>query len=108
MRAGSVAAAAAAAKVAAPAAAAAAAAATAEAREGIEGKGGSWSMEEEEAFKTPIRRQYEEQCHPYYATARLWDDGIIDPADPRRVLALALAASRHAPIEDMKFGVFRM
>ncbi|WP_313561031.1 carboxyl transferase domain-containing protein [Diaphorobacter nitroreducens] len=77
-------------------------------RDGIEGKGGSWSMEEEEAFKTPIRRQYEEQGHPYYATARLWDDGIIDPADTRRVLALALAASRHAPIEDMKFGVFRM
>uniref|UniRef100_UPI002589A704 carboxyl transferase domain-containing protein n=1 Tax=Diaphorobacter sp. TaxID=1934310 RepID=UPI002589A704 len=77
-------------------------------RDGIEGKGGSWSMEEEEAFKTPIRRQYEEQGHPYYATARLWDDGIIDPADTRRVLALALAASRHAPIGDMKFGVFRM
>ncbi len=77
-------------------------------RDGIELKGGSWSAEEEEAFKAPIRQQYEKQGHPYYATARLWDDGIIDPADTRRVLALALAASRHAPIPDMKFGVFRM
>ena len=77
-------------------------------RDGIEAKGGQWSAEEEEAFKAPIRQQYEDQGHPYYATARLWDDGIIDPADTRRVLALALAASRHAPIEDMKFGVFRM
>jgi 3-methylcrotonyl-CoA carboxylase beta subunit len=77
-------------------------------RDGIEAKGGSWSMEEEEAFKTPIRRQYEEQGHPYYATARLWDDGIIDPADTRRVLALGLAAAKNAPIPDPKFGLFRM
>ncbi|XDF34957.1 carboxyl transferase domain-containing protein [Paracidovorax avenae] len=77
-------------------------------RDGIEGKGGTWSMEEEEAFKAPIRRQYEEQGHPYYATARLWDDGVIDPADTRRVLALGLAAARNAPIEDTKFGIFRM
>jgi 3-methylcrotonyl-CoA carboxylase beta subunit len=77
-------------------------------RDGIEGKGGSWSMEEEEAFKAPIRRQYEEQGHPYFATARLWDDGIIDPADTRRVLALGLSASLNAPIEDTRFGVFRM
>ncbi|GAD21747.1 carboxyl transferase domain-containing protein [Acidovorax sp. MR-S7] len=77
-------------------------------RDGIEGKGGTWSMEEEEAFKAPIRRQYEDQGHPYYATARLWDDGIIDPADTRRVLALGLAAAHHAPTPDMKFGVFRM
>jgi 3-methylcrotonyl-CoA carboxylase beta subunit len=77
-------------------------------RDGIEGKGGAWSMEEEEAFKAPIRRQYEEQGHPYYATARIWDDGIIDPADTRRVLALGLAASANAPIADVKFGVFRM
>lgn len=77
-------------------------------RDGIEGKGGSWSMEEEEAFKAPIRRQYEDQGHPYYATARLWDDGIIDPADTRRVLALGLAAARNAPIPEPKFGVFRM
>ncbi len=77
-------------------------------RDGIEGRGGKWSAEEEEAFKAPIRQQYEDQGHPYYATARLWDDGIIDPADTRRVLALGLAAARHAPIPDVKFGVFRM
>jgi 3-methylcrotonyl-CoA carboxylase beta subunit len=77
-------------------------------RDGIEGKGGAWSMEEEDAFKAPIRRQYEDQGHPYFATARLWDDGIIDPADTRRVLALGLSASRNAPIEDTKFGLFRM
>jgi 3-methylcrotonyl-CoA carboxylase beta subunit len=77
-------------------------------RDGIEGKGGHWSMEEEEAFKAPLRRQYEEQGHPYYATARLWDDGIIDPADTRRVLALGLSASLNAPIPETKFGVFRM
>ena len=77
-------------------------------RDGIELKGGAWSMEEEEAFKAPIRRQYEDQGHPYYATARLWDDGIIDPADTRRVLALGLSAARNAPIEDTKFGLFRM
>ncbi len=77
-------------------------------RDGIEAKGGQWSMEEEEAFKAPIRRQYEDQGHPYYATARLWDDGIIDPADTRRVLALGLAAARHAPVPDVKFGIFRM
>ncbi|MBF5004129.1 carboxyl transferase domain-containing protein [Diaphorobacter caeni] len=77
-------------------------------RDGIEGKGGQWTADEEEAFKSPIRKQYEEQGHPYYATARLWDDGVIDPADTRRVLALGLAATRNAPIEDTKFGVFRM
>ncbi|GAB2730121.1 biotin-dependent carboxyl transferase [Melaminivora jejuensis] len=77
-------------------------------RDGIEGKGGQWSAEEEEAFKAPIRQQYEDQGHPYYATARLWDDGVIDPADTRRVLALGLAAARHAPIPDVKFGIFRM
>ena len=77
-------------------------------RDGIEAKGGQWSMEEEEAFKAPIRRQYEDQGHPYYATARLWDDGVIDPADTRRVLALGLSASLNAPIPDTKFGLFRM
>ncbi len=77
-------------------------------RDGIEAKGGSWSAQEEEAFKAPIRQQYEDQGHPYYASARLWDDGVIDPVDTRRVLALGLAASRNAPIEDTKFGVFRM
>jgi 3-methylcrotonyl-CoA carboxylase beta subunit len=77
-------------------------------RDGIEAKGGKWSKDEEEAFKTPIREQYERQGHPYYATARLWDDGVIDPADTRRVLALGLAAALNAPIEDTRFGVFRM
>ena len=77
-------------------------------RDGIEGKGGAWSADEEEAFKAPLRQQYEAQGHPYYATARLWDDGIIDPADTRRVLALGLSASLNAPIADTRFGVFRM
>ena len=77
-------------------------------RDGIEAKGGSWSAEEEEAFKAPLRAQYEVQGHPYYATARLWDDGIIDPVDTRRVLALGLAAAAHAPIPAPRFGVFRM
>jgi 3-methylcrotonyl-CoA carboxylase beta subunit len=77
-------------------------------RDGIEGRGGSWSAEEEDAFKAPIRKQYEEQGHPYFATARLWDDGVIDPADTRRVLALGLSASLNAPIPDTRFGIFRM
>ena len=77
-------------------------------RDGIEAKGGQWSAEEEKAFKQPMLDQFERQSHPYYASARLWDDGVIDPADTRRVLALGLAASRHAPIPEPKFGVFRM
>ena len=77
-------------------------------RDGIEGKGGQWSADEEENFKAPIRQQYEVQGHPYYATARLWDDGIIDPADTRRVLALGLSTALNKPTEDTKFGVFRM
>ena len=77
-------------------------------RDGIELKGGQWSAEEESAFKAPIKEQYEVQGHPYYATARLWDDGVIDPADTRRVLALGLSASLNAPIEDTRFGLFRM
>jgi 3-methylcrotonyl-CoA carboxylase beta subunit len=78
-------------------------------REGIEAKGGAWSAEDEEAFKAPIREQYARQGHPYYATARLWDDGVIDPADTRRVLGLALAAGRNAPPpEPTRFGMFRM
>jgi len=77
-------------------------------RDGIEGKGGQWSAEEEDAFKAPIRQQYEHQGHPYFATARLWDDGVIDPADTRRVLALGLSASLNAPIPETKFGLFRM
>jgi 3-methylcrotonyl-CoA carboxylase beta subunit len=77
-------------------------------RDGIEARGGSWSLEEEAAFKAPIKEQYEVQGHPYYATARLWDDGVIDPADTRRVLALGLSASLNAPIPETKFGLFRM
>ncbi|MDP1790756.1 MAG: carboxyl transferase domain-containing protein, partial [Methylibium sp.] len=77
-------------------------------RDGIEAKGGTWSAEDESAFKAPLLAQYETQGHPYYASARLWDDGVIDPADTRRVLALGLSASLNAPIPDAKFGVFRM
>lgn len=77
-------------------------------RDGLESRGAQWSAEEEEAFKAPIRAQYEREGHPYYATARLWDDGIIAPADTRRVLGLALSAALNAPIEDTRFGVFRM
>jgi 3-methylcrotonyl-CoA carboxylase beta subunit len=77
-------------------------------RDGIESRGGAWSAQEEAAFKEPLRAQYEREGHPYYATARLWDDGIIDPADTRRVLALALSASLNEPIPETRFGVFRM
>ena len=77
-------------------------------RDGIESRGGHWSAEDEAAFRAPIREQYERQGHPYYATARLWDDGIIDPIDTRRVLALGLSAALNAPIAPTRFGVFRM
>jgi 3-methylcrotonyl-CoA carboxylase beta subunit len=77
-------------------------------RDGIEARGETWSAEEEEAFKAPIRDQYETQGHPYYATARLWDDGVIDPVDTRTVLSLGLAASAHAPYGRPDWGVFRM
>ena len=77
-------------------------------RDGLEKSGKSWSKEDEEAFKQPIRDQYEAQGHPYYASARLWDDGVIDPAETRRVLALAISASLNAPVEDTTFRVFRM
>jgi 3-methylcrotonyl-CoA carboxylase beta subunit len=77
-------------------------------RDGIEGRGGSWSAEEEVAFKQPVLDQFAHQSSPYYSTARLWDDGVIDPADTRRVLALGLSASLNAPIPEPKFGVFRM
>ncbi len=77
-------------------------------RDGIEASGKIWSKDEEEAFMAPIRAQYETQGHPYYATARLWDDGLIDPRDTRDVLALSLSATLNAPIEDTPFGVFRM
>jgi 3-methylcrotonyl-CoA carboxylase beta subunit len=71
-------------------------------------KGDFPSPEAEEKFKAPIREQYERQGHPYYASARLWDDGVLDPADSRRLLGLAISASLNAPIEETKFGVFRM
>jgi 3-methylcrotonyl-CoA carboxylase beta subunit len=77
-------------------------------RDGMERRGESWSEIEEAEFKQPIVEKYEEEGHPYYSTARLWDDGIIRPKDSRRILALALAASLNAPIPDTKFGVFRM
>jgi 3-methylcrotonyl-CoA carboxylase beta subunit len=77
-------------------------------KDGMKAAGKTWTAEQEEAFKAPIREQYETQGHPYYATARLWDDGIIDPAQTRRVLGLALSASLNAPIEKTEFGVFRM
>ncbi len=77
-------------------------------RDAIEAKGGTWSADDEEAFRAPIRAQYDREGHPYYASARLWDDGIVDPADTRRVLALAISASLNRPIPPTTFGVFRM
>ncbi|WP_110240361.1 carboxyl transferase domain-containing protein [Nocardioides gilvus] len=77
-------------------------------RDGIEGRGGEWSAEEEEAFKAPIRETYETQGSPYYSTARLWDDGIIDPLDTRRVLGMGLAVAANAPTPAPAYGVFRM
>ena len=77
-------------------------------RDAMEAQGKQWSVEEEDEFKAPIREQYEEQGNPYYATARLWDDGILDPLDTRRALALGLAAAQNAPVEPTRFGVFRM
>ncbi len=77
-------------------------------RDNLEAQGQTWPAEDEERFKAPIREQYERQGHPYYATARLWDDGVIDPRDTRTVLGLALSASLNAPIERTRFGVFRM
>jgi 3-methylcrotonyl-CoA carboxylase beta subunit len=76
--------------------------------DGMALKGGEWSAEEEEKFKAPIRSQYETQGHPYYATARMWDDGVVDPAQARRVLGLCFAAALNAPIPSTKFAVFRM
>jgi 3-methylcrotonyl-CoA carboxylase beta subunit len=74
----------------------------------IEGRGGSWSPEQEAAFKRPIIDQFERQSHPLYASARLWDDGIVDPRKTRDVLALSISATLNAPIADTRFGVFRM
>ena len=77
-------------------------------RDGIEARGGEWTADQEEAFKAPIRARYEGEGNPYYATARLWDDGIITPQETRRVLALAFSAALNAPIPETRFGVFRM
>jgi 3-methylcrotonyl-CoA carboxylase beta subunit len=77
-------------------------------REGIERKGGSWSAEDEAAFRRPVEDQFERQGHPLYASARLWDDGVIDPRDTRRVVALSLGAAANAPARETRFGVFRM
>ncbi|MCY4601313.1 MAG: methylcrotonoyl-CoA carboxylase [Acidobacteria bacterium] len=77
-------------------------------RDAMQARGEAWPEEDEAAFKAPIREQYEAQGHPYYATARLWDDGVIDPRDTRMVLGLGISAALNAPIEDTRFGVFRM
>jgi 3-methylcrotonyl-CoA carboxylase beta subunit len=77
-------------------------------RDNIEARGGTWSAEEEDAFRAPTRAQFETQGSPYYATARLWDDGVIDPADTRLVLGLGLSASANTPNEPTRFGIFRM
>ncbi|GAB3791664.1 carboxyl transferase domain-containing protein [Nocardioides ungokensis] len=77
-------------------------------RDGLEARGEEWSTEDEESFKAPIRDQYEHQGSPYYSTARLWDDGVIDPADTRRVLGMGLAAAANAPVPEPSYGIFRM
>ena len=77
-------------------------------RQNIERKGGTWTAAEEEEFKRPTLEKYEREGHPLYSSARLWDDGIVDPARSREVLALSLSAARNAPIPETKFGVFRM
>ena len=77
-------------------------------RDNLEAEGREWSPEQEEAFKAPLRAQYETEGHPYYATSRLWDDGIILPTETRRVLGLAFSAALNAPVEETRFGVFRM
>jgi 3-methylcrotonyl-CoA carboxylase beta subunit len=77
-------------------------------RDGLEARGEEWSSEDEESFKAPIRDQYDLQGSPYYSTARLWDDGVIDPADTRRVLGMGLAVAAHAPVPEPRYGVFRM
>jgi 3-methylcrotonyl-CoA carboxylase beta subunit len=77
-------------------------------RDQLEARGEEWDAEAEESFKDPIRTQYEDQGNPYYSTARLWDDGVIDPADTRMVLGLALSAAANAPLPPVRYGVFRM
>ncbi|NKB39228.1 MAG: methylcrotonoyl-CoA carboxylase [Gammaproteobacteria bacterium] len=77
-------------------------------RDNLEARGENWSEEDEAEFKQPVHEQYEQQGHPYYASARLWDDGVIDPADTRTVLGLGISAALNAPIEETRFGMFRM
>ena len=77
-------------------------------RDALKKNGKTWSAEDEQAFKTPILEQYAQQGSAYYASARLWDDGVIDPLETRNVLALGLSAALNAPIEKTTFGVFRM
>ena len=77
-------------------------------RDQIEAAGEQWPADAEEEFRRPVRDQYEHQGNPYYSTARIWDDGVIDPADTRRVLGLALSAAANAPLEPISYGVFRM
>ena len=77
-------------------------------RNQIERSGGEWSAEEQEAFEAPVREQFEKQSHCYYSSARLWDDGVIDPADTRRILGMALEVAGGAPLEEQGYGVFRM
>jgi len=77
-------------------------------RDSLAARGQDWPTAEEEDFKAPIRAQYERQGHPYYAGARLWDDGLIDPKDARMTLALGISAALNAPIEKTQFGIFRM
>jgi 3-methylcrotonyl-CoA carboxylase beta subunit len=77
-------------------------------QDGLTARGEAWSEDQEAAFKAPILEQYERQGHPYYASARLWDDGIIDPLDTRLALGLGLSAALNAPIPPTRFGVFRL
>ncbi len=77
-------------------------------RDAIEAGGQKWSKEDEEAFKAPIRAKYETEGSPYFATARLWDDGIVTPQETRRILSLAFSATLNAPEHPTRFGVFRM
>jgi 3-methylcrotonyl-CoA carboxylase beta subunit len=77
-------------------------------RDNLEASGKSWSAEEEDSFKKPIRDQFDREADPYYATARLWDDGIIAPSETRRVLGLAFSTTLNAPVPKTNFGVFRM
>jgi len=77
-------------------------------RDGAEARGESWPESDQKSFMDEIREQYEHEGHPVYASARIWDDGIIDPRDTRRVLALGISASLNAPLEPTRFGVFRM